>query len=59
MNKFGFAGGSSQGSVDAAIQAFRKFENLMAKLSAEERAQVVEKAPACDMTKWGSWEETW
>ena len=58
VNRFGFGGSSSQAVVDAAVQAFRKFESLMMKLNAEEKAQVVEKAPVCDMTQmtqWGEW----
>lgn len=61
MNKFGFAGGSSQAHVEAAVIAFRKFENLMVGLTEEEREQVLEAAPVCNicMRPHFPWEETW
>lgn len=61
MNNFGFAGGSSQIQVNAAITAFRKFESLLMGLSEEEREQVFEASPICNIClvrhmPWGDWE---
>lgn len=54
--EIGFARSSSQAVVAEAVKAYRQYEQLMVKLSAEEKAQVYEKTPIHDMREWGTWE---